>query len=89
MLIREVEIKKENSMGEVHWTLTTVVICRVRHKYSFERIWELATNSNYLLSLQPDGETLRYFKLRLSDPTEFIVWNIEGLRDSVAKRLEN
>ena len=83
MLIREVEIKKENSMGEVHWTLTTVVICRVRHKHAFERIWELATNSNYLLSLQPDGENLRYFKLRLIDPTEFIVWNIEGLRDSV------
>ena len=44
----------------------------------FERNWVFATNSNFLIpiSLQSDGVNLYYFKLRLSDITEFIVWNI-------------
>ena len=38
----------------------------------------LATNSDFLItiSLQLDGVNLLYFKLRLFDITEFIVWNI-------------
>ena len=35
--------------------------------------------------MEPDGENLWYFKIRLYDPTEFIVWNIQGLRLQVAK----
>ena len=30
--------------------------------------------------LQPDHQNVWYFKLRLFDLTEFIVWNIKGLR---------
>ena len=45
------------------------------------------TNSNFQipLSLQPGGVNLRYFKLALFDPTEFIVCNIKSLRHGVAK----
>ena len=37
---------------------------------------------NFLISisLQRDGENRWFFKLRLFDLTEFIVWNIKGLR---------
>ena len=37
------------------------------------------------ISLKPDAITLRYFKLRLFELTHFIVCNIKGLRDRVAK----
>ena len=37
------------------------------------------------ISWRPDGANLWYFKLRLFDLTEFIVWNIKGLRHWVAK----
>ena len=47
----------------------------------------MATNANFLipLSLQFDGVHIWYFKLRLFNITAFIVWNIKGLRDWVAK----
>ena len=40
-----------------------------------------ATNSNlsFLYILQPDGVNLSYFKIRIFDLTEFIVWNILDL----------
>ena len=43
-----------------------------------QRIWVFATNLNFpfSLSLQPGGVNLWYFKLRLHDLTEFLVWNI-------------
>ena len=52
-----------------------------------QRNWVFAMNSNFLISisLQPDGVNLRYVNLRLIDLTEFIVWNISGLRHWVAK----
>ena len=45
------------------------------------------TNSNCLIpiSLQSDYVNLWYCKLRLFGLTEFIVWNIKGLRLWVAK----
>ena len=59
----------------------------------FQRNWAFATNSNFLIliSWQPDGGNAWYFKLRLFDLTEFIVWNIKRLRNWVAKMkvLEN
>ena len=59
---------------------------------TLQRNWVFVTNSNYLIpiSLQSDDINLCYFKLRLLDLTEFIVWNIKGLRHWVAKikRLE-
>ena len=44
----------------------------------FQRNWFFVTNSNFLIlaSLQSDDVNLWYFKLRLFDLTEFIVWNI-------------
>jgi len=39
------------------------------------------------ISLQPEGVNLLYFKLSLFDLTEFIVWNILGIRHCVAKIL--
>jgi len=49
--------------------------------------WVFATNLHFLtpISLQPDGVDLWYFKLRLYDLPEFIVWNIKGLGKRVAK----
>ena len=55
------------------------------------RNWVFVTNSNVLipLSFQPDGVVaLWYFKLRLFDLIEFIVWNIYGQRHWVAKIME-
>ena len=46
-----------------------------------ERNWVFAANSNFLIHLQPEDENLWYFKLRLFDLTEFIVWNSKGLYD--------
>ena len=48
------------------------------HQYMEERNWVSATNSNFhtLTSLQPDVTKRWYFKVRLFDLTEFIVWNI-------------
>ena len=42
------------------------------------RIKEFATTSNFWIPiyLQPDGVEFWYFKLRLIDITQFIVWNI-------------
>ena len=47
----------------------------------------MAKKSNFLIliSLQPDGVNLWYFKLRLLDLTEIIVWNVYGLRHWVEK----
>ena len=38
--------------------------------------------------MQPDGVNLWYFKLRLFDLPELIVWNIKGLGKRVANLLE-
>ena len=48
------------------------------------------TNLTFLIpiSLQLDEVNLWYFKLRLFDSTEFIVWNIKGLLHQVVKILE-
>ena len=44
----------------------------------------LDTNFNFIIhiSLQIDEVDLWYFKLRLFDLTELIVWNIKGLQDT-------
>ena len=44
--------------------------------------WGFAAKSYFLIliSFQPDGVTLRYFKLWIFDLAEFIVWNIKDLR---------
>jgi len=49
-----------------------------KHVDIFQRNWMFATNSNFLIpiSLQRDSEHLGYFKLRLYDSTELLVWNI-------------
>ena len=54
---------------------------RVFYKIGLQRNWVYATSSNFLipLSLQLDGVSLLYIKLRLFNLTEFIVWNIKGL----------
>ena len=46
-----------------------------------------ATNLHFLIfiSSQSDGTNLWYFRLRLIDPTKFIVWNIKSLRHLVPK----
>ena len=46
-----------------------------------QRNWVFATNFNFLIPIffKPNGVNLWYFKLRLFDLTEFIVWNISGL----------
>jgi len=43
-----------------------------------KRNWVLVLNSNFLISifLQPNGVNLWYFKLRLFELGEFLVWNI-------------
>ena len=55
--------------------------------------WVFGTNWNFLItiSLQPDDVNLWYFKLTLFDLSEFIAWNIKGLRHWVATilKLEN
>ena len=57
------------------------------------RNWVIATNLDFLIpiSSQLDDVNLWYFKIRLCDPTEFIVWNIKGLQHWVAetKRIKN
>ena len=55
-----------------------------------KRNWVYATNSHFStpISLQPDDVNLWYFKLRLFDLTELIVWNIKGLGKRVAKLQE-
>ena len=52
-----------------------------------ERNWVFASDLNVLLpsSLQPDGVNLCYFKLKILDLTEFIVWNIKFLQHQVAE----
>ena len=58
-----------------------------------KRNWVFVTNSDFLIPIffPHDGVNLWYFKLRFFHLTEFIVWNISGLRHWVAKilRLEN
>ena len=56
------------------------------NEIKLQRNWVFATNLNFLtpISLQPDGVNLWYFKLRLFDLTELIVWNIKGLEKRVA-----
>ena len=56
-------------------------------KHYFQRNWVFATNLNVLIliSMQPYGVNLCYFKLILFYLTEFIVWNIKGLWHWVAK----
>ena len=48
-----------------------------------------AENPNFIIpkSQQPDDANLSYFKLKLFDPPEFIVWNIYGLQHLVLKKL--
>ena len=48
--------------------------------------WVFATNLNFLIpkSLHPSVVNSWYFKHRLFDLTEYIVWNIKGLRHRVA-----
>ena len=48
---------------------------------NLQRNWVFTTNSHFLThkSLQPNGVNLWYFKFRLFDLTELIVWNIKGL----------
>ena len=55
------------------------------HSWSVKIVF--ATNSNFLnpISLQSDGLNHWYIKHRLFDLTDFIVWNIKGLRHQVAK----
>ena len=45
---------------------------------NWQRNWVFATNSNclILISWKPNGGNPWYFKVRLFDLTEFIVWNI-------------
>ena len=52
-----------------------------------KEFWVFATNSNFIIPIpvQPYGVNSWYFKLRLFDLTEFILWNIQGLRHWVAK----
>jgi len=59
--------------------LVTLLVC--------QRNWVFATNSNFLtpIASQPDGVNLWYFKLKLFDLKELIVWNIKGLGEWVAK----
>ena len=54
-----------------------------------KRNWAFASNSNFpiIKSLQPECVNLWYFKLRLSDLTEFIVWSILGLETWVGNIL--
>ena len=61
----------------------------IQSRWHFLMNWVFATNSNLLIpiSLQPDVVNLWYFKLRLFDLTEFIVWNIKGLHHQFAKIL--
>ena len=58
--------------------------------FSPKRNWVFATNSKFIIpiSLEPNVVNLWYFKLTLFDLTEFIVWNVKGLRYKVAKKLE-
>ena len=46
-----------------------------------------ATDSNFIfpISLQPHGVFLLYFKFRLLDLAQFIIWNIKDLQHRVAK----
>ena len=55
-----------------------MTVRRMNYPLLVERNWVLATNLTFLIpiSLQLDQVNLRYFKLRLFYPTEFIVWNI-------------
>ena len=48
----------------------------------YESNWGFARSTNFRIpiSLQPDGIQICYFILRLFDETEFIVWNIKGVR---------
>ena len=48
---------------------------------------EFAINPNFPIPivLKPNVVNLWYFKLRLFDPTEYIIWNIKGLRYRVTK----
>ena len=60
---------------------------------NMKRNWVFVTNSDFLIPIffPRDGVNLWYLKLRFFQLTEFIVWNIWGLRHWVAKilRLEN
>ena len=46
---------------------------------------EFLPQTQITISLQPDGVNRWYFKIRLFDLTEFIVWNIKCLQHQVAK----
>ena len=52
-----------------------------------QRNWVFATNSHFLtpISLQSDSVNLWYFKLRLFELIELIVWNIKGPEKRVVK----
>ena len=54
---------------------------------SAKRNWAFVTNSDFLIPIffPPDGVNLWYFNLRFFHLTEFVVWNILGLRHWVAR----
>ena len=62
--------------------VTNVEICKDWEKwwilYKPKGVESLQQSSNFLIpiSLKPDDENLRHFKLRLFDLTEFIDWNM-------------
>ena len=59
---------------------------RSAHVWDNQKNRVFATNSNFpiLIPLQPNSLNLRFFKLGLFVLTEFIVWNIKGLRHKLA-----
>ena len=57
--------------------LSDVSISKIKIKLC-QRNWVLDTNSIFVIpiSIQPNGVNLWYFKLRLFELTDFIVWNL-------------
>ena len=86
-------------IGEMFYSSLDLIICtlynvqRRKKGKTCQRSWVFATISVFVkpISLQPYDENLWYFKLTLFDLTEFIVWNIKGLRNWIAiiLKLEN
>ena len=68
-------------------TIPTLILIRDKGFPFLDQTWVFATNLNFLIpiSLHLDGVNRCYFKLRLFDLAEFIVWNVKDLRHRVAK----
>ena len=62
------------------WSNLHIQIC-------IQRNCVFVTNSDFLIPIffPPNGAKLWYFKLRFFYLTEFIVWNIQGLRHWITK----